>query len=73
LGYGGGLGSMVGNPSDQPFIAAVVNSQMSKEDAVSHDPPPSVSINADAVGNVTVSIKYVDSGTGQTNTVSIGA
>ena len=72
--YGGGLGGMVGQPADPQAIQGLIRAQIQLESAVLQDPPPVVTVQGDAGGNVVATIQYVDASTGQTvtQTVPIG-
>lgn len=63
-GYGAGLAQFVGQPANVARIRSVIRSQIFKESTVARSPEPAIDVTADAVGTVTVQIRYADSGTG---------
>ena len=64
LTYGAGLGGFVGTPAGAAQIEAVIRGQMFKEAAVAQRPEPSVSVRADAAGQVFAAIRYADAASG---------
>lgn len=75
LGYGAGLGSFVGEPSNAGLVAGVIKRQCRLEATVSSNPPPKVTIKPDATGNLTATVYYTEATTGlsQVATVPLGS
>jgi phage baseplate assembly protein W len=70
-GYGAGLGQFIGEPANALQIRAVIRSQIFKEAAVARTPEPVIDVvPSSGDGSVYVHIRYVDSGSGQTQTLS---
>jgi phage baseplate assembly protein W len=70
-GYGGGLAQFIGEPANALQIRAVIRSQIFKEAAVAQTPEPVIDVvSSSGDGSVYVHIRYVDSGSGQTQTLS---
>jgi phage baseplate assembly protein W len=68
--YGAGLASFLGQPAIQARIQAVIRSQMFQEAAVAQEPPPSITVTAQADNTVFANIQYVDANTGSNVTLS---
>ena len=69
--YGAGLAQFIGGPANALQIRAVIRSQIFKEAAVARSPEPVIDVvPSSAEGSVYVHIRYVDSGSGQTQTLS---
>jgi len=75
LTYGAGLPEMVGEVASGQQIAAIIMSQLALEQAVAVSPEPVVGVVASALGTVSATITYADSGAGpgQVLSVSLGA
>ncbi len=75
LTYGAGLPEMVGEVASGQQIAAIITSQLALEQAVAVSPEPVVGVVASALGTVSATITYTDSGAGpgQVLSVSLGA
>jgi hypothetical protein len=67
LTYGAGLGQFVGQPGTPAAIQAVARVQMLLESAVAQSPAPVVDASAAVDGTVTITIRYADAVTGQSN------
>jgi phage baseplate assembly protein W len=70
LGYGAGLGQFIGQPGAPAAINGVARTQMLREAAVAQTPAPVVTTAAATDGTVTLTLRYADAATGQTNLVS---
>jgi phage baseplate assembly protein W len=70
LGYGAGLGQFIGQPGAAAAINGVARSQMLQEAAVARSPAPAVTTSVAVDGSVTLTVRYADAATGQTNLVS---
>jgi phage baseplate assembly protein W len=68
--YGGGLAQYVGVPADISAIKARIRSQIFMEAAVARLPEPAIDVQGTTDGSVYVSIRYVDSTSGQTQILS---
>ena len=68
--YGAGLPGKIGALSTNAEIEAIVRTQMLLEQAVSQDPPPTVTVTRPSLGVVAISIQYQDAQTG--NPVLLG-
>lgn len=73
--YGGGVGRMIGTPTNALAIQGIIRGQISKEAAVSPTPTPIVTVQATNTGTVTANIQYADADTGdnQVLTVPVGS
>ena len=73
LSYGAGLPAAIGQPLTPARIQAVVKSQIYQEAAVARSPPPVVTVSRSPADPTvfTVNVVYVDSGDGQTVTLSL--
>jgi hypothetical protein len=67
LTYGAGLGQFVGQPGAPAAVQAVARAQMLLENAVAHSPAPIIDAAATVDGTVTMTIRYADAATGQSN------
>jgi hypothetical protein len=70
LTYGAGLAGFIGQPTDIARIRALIRSQIFKESAVARTPEPLIDVQPGTNGAVAVHIRYADSDTGQTQTLS---
>jgi hypothetical protein len=71
LGYGAGLGRLVGQTTNAAQIQALIRSQIFKEPAVARTPEPEIRVRAEgADGAIYVQIRYVDAPSGQTQLLS---
>lgn len=69
--YGAGLARFIGQPANEPQIAAVVRSQIFKELVVARNPEPLIEARVDsASGVVVVDVRYADAVTGETQVLS---
>lgn len=67
LGYGGGLGSLVGKPIDLRSIEALIRLQLRREASVAIEPPPQVTVppvTESQYGTTMINIKYTESEAG---------
>jgi hypothetical protein len=71
LAYGAGLGQFVGLPNAPAAIQAVARSQLMQEAAIAASPPPSASAADNQDSSVTLTIRYTDAVTQQTNLLTI--
>lgn len=69
--YGAGVGALIGTPADATRITAVIRANISKEAAVSPTPTPTITVQADQIGNVTATILYADAVTGQSQVLTV--
>lgn len=69
-GYGAGLAQFVGQPANAARIRSVIRSQIFQEAAVARQPEPTIEVQVDPAGSVTVQVLYADSSTGQTQVLS---
>jgi phage baseplate assembly protein W len=69
-GYGAGLAQFVGQPASAARIRSVIRSQIFQERAVARQPEPVIEAQIDAAGGVAVLVRYADSASGQTQTLS---
>jgi hypothetical protein len=60
LNYGAGLGRFVGQTANKLRIMAVAKAQMFREAIVSRTPAPTIGVDVQQTGVVTLSIAYVD-------------
>lgn len=60
LNYGAGLGRFVGQTVNKLRIAAVAKAQMYREAIVSRTPAPTIAVDVQQTGVVTLNIGYVD-------------
>lgn len=70
LGYGAGLAQFVGQPGAPTAISGVARLQMLQEAAVASTPPPVITTAADVSGTVTLSLRYADAASGQSDLLS---
>ncbi|MEJ0016744.1 MAG: hypothetical protein WDN25_09270 [Acetobacteraceae bacterium] len=73
LDYGAGLARFIGQPINPLQIAAVIRSQIFKEDAVARQPEPIIDVQVSpggAAGTVYVYIRYVDAASSETQIVA---
>ena len=71
--YGAGLAQFIGAPANPLQIQAVIRSQIFKEPTVAQTPEPVINVDLspeEAIGSIYVSIRYVDSSNGQTQTLA---
>lgn len=68
--YGAGLAQFVGQPASASRIRSVIRSQIFQERAVARQPEPVIEAQIDAAGGVAVLVRYADSASGQTQTLS---
>jgi phage baseplate assembly protein W len=68
--YGAGLAQFVGQPVNVARIRSVIRSQIFQESAVARQPEPTIDVQADVSGTVTVQVSYADSITGATQVLS---
>ena len=71
LGYGGGLGLLVGKPAHTSAISGIIRSQMLQEAAVAQSPAPSTKVYQQTDGSVIASVQYADSTTGTQQTLYV--
>jgi phage baseplate assembly protein W len=69
-GYGAGLAQFVGQPANAARIRSVIRSQIFQESAVARTPEPTIDVQSDASGAVTVQVSYADSNAGATQVLS---
>jgi hypothetical protein len=70
--YGAGLAGFIGRPANTSQIRAAIRSQIFKETAVAQSPEPTIDVTlapGGASGDVYVHILYVDSESGETQTL----
>lgn len=65
LQYGAGLPRFIGQPANGVRMQAVIRAQMYREAVVSRNPAPTINVNIQPTGVVTVGILYADAPTGQ--------
>jgi hypothetical protein len=70
LTYGAGLGKFIGQPGASAAISGVVRAQMLLEAAVAFNPAPVIGVVASVDGTVTLTLRYADATSGQTNLLS---
>ena len=70
ISYGAGLGQFVGQPGAPSAISGVARMQMLQEAAVARTPAPVITTALDAGGTATLTLRYADAATGQTNLLS---
>lgn len=70
LTYGAGLGQFVGQPGAPAAISGVARTQMLLEAAVASSPIPVISTVTGVDGTVTLTTRYADATSGQTNLLS---
>jgi hypothetical protein len=70
LGYGAGLASFVGQPTNITGIAAVIRSQIFKEAQIARSPEPVIDIQTSSDGSLYVHIRYSDTTSGATQILS---
>jgi hypothetical protein len=70
LSYGAGLGQFVGLPGAPAAINGTTRAQILQEAAVAQTPAPVVATTGSVDGTVTLTIRYADAATGQTNLLS---
>jgi hypothetical protein len=70
LSYGAGLGQFVGRPGVATAISGVARAQILLEAAVAATPAPVITTAAANDGTVTLTLRYADAATGQTNLLS---
>ena len=70
LGYGAGLGQFVGQPGAPTAITGVAQIQVLQEAAVARTPAPFITTTVDPSGTATLTLRYADAATGQTNLLS---
>ncbi len=73
LDYGAGLARFIGQPANPLQIRAVIRSQIFKEAVVARQPEPLINVQvapSGASGTIYVYIRYVDTESSQTQTVS---
>jgi hypothetical protein len=58
--YGAGIPRYVGQPGPEARVEGVCREQMFNEVAVVQSPPPDVSVTADQLGTLTLTIAYTD-------------
>jgi phage baseplate assembly protein W len=68
--YGAGLAQFIGGPINALQIRAVIRSQIFKESSVARNPEPVIDVVSSGDGTVYVHVRYVDSASGQTQTLS---
>ena len=69
-GYGAGLPALVGQPVDPGRVEALVRSQIFLESSVATTPEPVISVQSFPDGSLYLDIRYVDSNTAQTQSLS---
>lgn len=69
-GYGAGLAQFVGQPVNAARVRSVIRSQIFQESTVAQSPEPTIDVQAQPNGAVTVQISYADSTTGSTQVLS---
>lgn len=68
--YGAGLGRFVGDPAEPSNIEAVIRAQVRMEDTVARNPAPTITVQVQDTGFVSVTIGYSDEETGQPDALS---
>lgn len=58
--YGAGLPAMVGQPTDPRRITAVIRRQIAREARVAATPAPTIEVQADLGGTVSMTVRYAD-------------
>ncbi len=71
ISYGAGLGQFVGQPGAPAAINGVTRAQVLLEAMVANNPAPAIDTALAADGTVTLSLRYTDAASGQTNLLSI--
>lgn len=71
LGYGAGLGQFVGQPAAPAAITGVARAQLLQETAIAQTPPLVINTVVGNDGTVTLSLRYANAASGQTDNVSI--
>lgn len=71
LAYGAGLAAMVGQPANATRMGAIARAQMMQEEAVARRPMPMADVNVNPNGTVTMSIRYADGATGESQLLSV--
>jgi hypothetical protein len=69
LGYGAGLGQFVGQPGALAAITGVARAQMLQEAGIAQTPAPVINAVAADNGIVTLTLRYTDAVSGQTDSV----
>ena len=69
-GYGAGLPALVGLPVDSGRVEALVRAQIFLESSVATTPEPVISVQSFPDGSLYLDIRYVDSTTAQTQSLS---
>ena len=69
-GYGAGLPGLVGLPVDSGRVEALVRAQIFLESSVATTPEPVISVQSFPDGSLYLDIRYVDSTTAQTQSLS---
>jgi hypothetical protein len=70
LSYGAGLGQFVGQPGAPAAINGTARTQILQEAAVAPSPAPLITTTVNVDGTVTLTLRYADAATGQTNFLS---
>ena len=68
--YGAGLGRYIGLPIDLAGLEALVRLQMQLEAAVALSPEPVIAVSADAAGRLYLQVRYEDSLTAVSSSIS---
>ena len=71
LNYGAGLGGFVGKTNPGARVRGIVRQQMRLEAAVANNPAPSVAVNPDINGILTVNVQFTDAATKQPSTLTV--
>lgn len=69
--YGAGLAQFVGRPVELAGIEALIRAQMNLETAVAQIPEPVITVSSDVTGRLYVQIRYADSATAISSTLSV--
>ncbi|HQT66016.1 MAG: hypothetical protein B7Z78_06355 [Rhodospirillales bacterium 20-60-12] len=70
ISYGGGLAQFIGQPGSSGQISAIVQDQLARESRIAKTPAAQIDVAARVDGTVTLDIRYADSTTGQTQSLS---
>ena len=70
LGFGAGLARFIGQPGGAQAIQATIRGQIFKEAAVARTPEPVVTVDFSDDGEASVTIRYVDATSGQTEVLN---
>ena len=71
LSYGAGLPALGGTIASQQQIAAIIRAQMAYESSVASSPEPQVVLTSGTITEVSATITYTDSVSGQVQTLTL--